>query len=126
MTLCHDLWCSLCRNQGHTKEDCRLPKANQMAAANTHWVSEVPMGSMDDYYVEGADGHVYHVSMSGVSSGGPKFAPPRYNPPEYVGGDQDHPSLLGSLDPCLLIRWSVTGAIRRDIMRTTVPMLKYR
>ncbi|KAL2624059.1 hypothetical protein R1flu_008304 [Riccia fluitans] len=86
LTLRHDLWCFFCRNQGHTKEDCRLPKSNQPAAANSDWISEAPTSSTDDYYAKGTDGHVYHVSMAGVSSGGPKFAPPRYNPPEYVGG----------------------------------------
>ncbi|KAL2612790.1 hypothetical protein R1flu_024482 [Riccia fluitans] len=73
MTLCHDLWCSLCHNQGHTKEDCRFSKSNQPAAANSHWVSEVPMSSTDDYYAEGADGHVYHGSMAGSLVGGPNM-----------------------------------------------------
>ncbi|KAL2633147.1 hypothetical protein R1flu_004626 [Riccia fluitans] len=119
MTLRHDLWCSLCGNQGHTKEDCRLPKSNQSAAANSHWMSEVPTSSTDDYYAEGADGHVYHVSMAGTSSGGPKFAPPRYNPPEYVGGSQGHLSLLGSLDPFPLIKWSVIDVQFVDVPSTS-------
>ncbi|KAL2623794.1 hypothetical protein R1flu_008039 [Riccia fluitans] len=86
MTLRHDLWCSICRNQGHTKEECLFPPKSNHAVANTHWISKIATSSSDDYYAEGADGQVYHVSMAGAASDGPKFAPPRYTPPEYVGG----------------------------------------
>ncbi|KAL2652866.1 hypothetical protein R1flu_020994 [Riccia fluitans] len=85
--LCHDLWCSLCGNPGHTKEECRLPTAHT-ATTSTHWVMEAPASLPENYYAEGTDGHVYHVSMSGTSGNRPKFAPQRYNPLEYVGGGQ--------------------------------------
>ncbi|KAL3680363.1 hypothetical protein R1sor_023319 [Riccia sorocarpa] len=76
----YNLWCANCHNSGHTKEDCRLPKSGQ-----SYYVDEVTPAESEDYYTEGADGTVYHVSMGG-NSNIPRFAPVRYNPPEYVGG----------------------------------------
>ncbi|KAL3696156.1 hypothetical protein R1sor_010232 [Riccia sorocarpa] len=84
-----ELWCSTCHNQEHTKEDCRLPKPH--TTANSHWVEESSGHSTDDYNAERADGHVYHVSMSGPPTNAPRFAPNRYNPPEYVGSRPRQP-----------------------------------
>ncbi|KAL2631421.1 hypothetical protein R1flu_016107 [Riccia fluitans] len=67
----HDLWCSICHNQGHTKEKCRLPKAST-TMANTHWIGKATTSSAENYYAEGADGHVYHVSMTGAFGTGPR------------------------------------------------------
>ncbi|KAL3686590.1 hypothetical protein R1sor_009164 [Riccia sorocarpa] len=97
-SLCYDLWCSIYHNQGHTKDDCRLPKANT-TTTNTHWIAEAPVTTADDYFAEGADGQVYHVSMTRPSGNGPKFGPPRYNPPEYVGGRPNVPSMTRVTKP---------------------------
>ncbi|KAL3686441.1 hypothetical protein R1sor_009015 [Riccia sorocarpa] len=56
----YELWCSICHNQGHTKEDCRLPTAN--TTANTHWIGESSSAAAEDYYAEGADGHMGHYA----------------------------------------------------------------
>ncbi|KAL3687692.1 hypothetical protein R1sor_014001 [Riccia sorocarpa] len=76
----HNLWCANCHSSGHTKDDCRLPKTGQ-----SYYIDEVNSAASEDYYTEGVDGTVYHVSMGGNSNIA-RFAQVRYNPPEYVGG----------------------------------------
>ncbi|KAL2641379.1 hypothetical protein R1flu_008966 [Riccia fluitans] len=84
-----------------------------------HWIGKATPNLSDDYYAEGADGHVYQVSMSGATRTGPKFVPPLQSS-EYVGGRPILPIAIRVNRVVPLIKYHGTNVERRDIMPITV------
>ncbi|KAL3694862.1 hypothetical protein R1sor_008513 [Riccia sorocarpa] len=80
----HNLWCSNCHSNGHTKDECKMAKGS---GNQVNWVEESTPSTDESYYDEGADGLVHHISLSNGNTG-PQFSAPRYNPPEFVKPQQ--------------------------------------
>ncbi|KAL3680089.1 hypothetical protein R1sor_023045 [Riccia sorocarpa] len=49
----HNLWCSNCHSNGHTKDDCKMAKGS---GNQVNWVEESTPSADESYYAEGADG----------------------------------------------------------------------